>query len=260
MDRIKKAIRCIECENVLNTPIILPCNHSICKKHLNKRNIGKKLICAKCGIDHEIPANGFPLNEALCEIIDAQISSIDFGSIHKEAAESLDRLTREKKCVENLLSDPYSYVDYEIGQLKNQVHLKREQLKLKIDEEADKLLGKLDDYQTRCENLFGTEYYLIWKNELESNIYKFSFSLSCCKSKLNELKFDESKWRKITEESNKAIEAIVEGRKTMKNDMLLGKFKKYSNYVGLFEQISIDDLFTPRNRSPSTSNRNDNQR
>ena len=54
------------------------------------------------------------------------------------------------------------------------------------------------------------------------------------------------------------IEAIVEGRKNIKSDMLLGRFTKYSKYVDLFEQISIDDLFTPRNRSSKTSNRNDN--
>ena len=257
MDRILKAIKCIECENILETPIILPCNHSLCRKHLSKKNIGDKLRCAKCGINHEIPTNGFPINEALFEIIEAQISLIDFGSDHKEAVESLNRLTQAKQDVENLLNNPFSYACEEINQLKKQVRFKSEQLKLKIDEEAQKLLTKLNDCQSRCENSLTTDSYLTWKREFESNMEIFSSRISRCKSKLNELKCDKIKWKKITEECNKAIEELEEGKKAIRNDMMFKDFKKYSKYVDFFQQISIDDLFTPRNGSSNrTSNGN----
>ena len=165
MDKVLKAIKCPECKQLLETPVLLPCHHSICEKHVNEKKSGEKLICSKCGIDHEIPTNRFPLNEALCDIIEAQISSIDFGCFHKEATESCAKLRQNIKDMENLLNNPGDYTYDEIGQLKNLVHLKSEQLKLKIDEEAEKLLDNLNEYQSLCNNLLTNDLNLMWKRK-----------------------------------------------------------------------------------------------
>ena len=247
MENIKKAIKCYECNKVFETPVFLPCSHSICKKHINEKKSGGKLICSKCGFDHEIPSNGFPVNDALCEIIEAQISSIDFGSVHKEATESCAKLSQNLKDMENLLNNPAAYTYEEISQLKNRVHLKSEQLKLTIDEETQKLLNKLDDYQNRCENSLAEN--LTWKIKYESIKEIYSSILSYWKDDLNSLKFDESKWRKITEACNQSIKELDKRLKNFKNDLLLDEFKRFSHYVAFFEHIYIDHLFNSNDKA-----------
>lgn len=257
METILKAIQCSECNNVLESPVFLPCSHSICKKHTTEKKSRENLRCAKCGLDHEIPSNGFPLNEALYQIIDAQIGSIDFGCVHKEATESCGKLNRYIQDLENLLNNPSAYIHDEISQLKNQVNLKSEQLKLKIDEETEKLLVKLNDYQTRCENSINIELYLSKKAIYESRKKISSTCLSVWKSELNELKFDESKWKKIAEICNKSIEEFEKRIKAFKKDLLLDDFTNYSKDVDFFQQVSIDALFIrigPSNTSNQANN------
>ena len=249
MESIQKAIKCSECNKVLATPVFLPCSHSICKKHVTEKNRGDKLKCAKCGFDHEIPPNGFPVIEALCEIIEAKIGTIDLGSAYKEATESCVKFSRYVEEMEHLENDPKYYTYEEISKLKNRVHLKSEQLKLTIDKETEKLLDKLKEYQTRCDNSLTADSYLSGKRKrnFELNKETYSASLASWKSELNELKFDESKWKKITKECNKSIEVLEEGIKKLKKDLLLGDFTNYSKHVNFFEQISIDDLFVNHN-------------
>ena len=237
MNKIQKIIICSECNKVFETPIILPCNHSICHKHVNKKSIGDKFKCSKCGLDHEISANRFPLNEDLCEIIETQIAS---SSVHKEAVESVDNLNRMIEDVDNLINDPSSYFYEEISELKNRVNLKSEQLKLKIDEEKDKLLKKLDDYKTRCDsktplNLMYKKEYVLFKEWSSSRLFSYKS------------KFDESKLKQIIKACNESVRELGEEVKQFKSYMSK-KFMKYSNHVDFFEQISIDDLFI-RNES-----------
>ena len=86
----------------------------------------------------------------------------------------------------------------------------------------------------------------MWKRKYLFTKELCSTNLSSWNNELNEMKFDESKWKKITKECNKSIEVLGETLKKFKNELLLGKFKKYSNQVGFFQQISIDDLFESR--------------
>ena len=68
MDKISNAIKCVNCQLVLKSPVFLPCHHSVCKHHVQ---IDIPIICEKCGKTHDKPQEGFPDNESLAEIIAA---------------------------------------------------------------------------------------------------------------------------------------------------------------------------------------------
>lgn len=148
MDKVIKAIKCSKCQKTLESPVLLPCNHSICKKHVSEKNIKDTLKCPKCGVVHKIPRSGFLLNEALSELISAKIDSIDLGRVHKEANDSCDELNRFINIIDRLLTNPSGFTYEEINRLRNKVHIRSEEMKFKIDEETDNLLLKLDEYQT----------------------------------------------------------------------------------------------------------------
>lgn len=244
MDRISKAIKCVECKKILETPVLLPCHHSVCKKHASEaKNSGlDKLKCGECGVEHEIPVNEFPVIEALCEIIEAQIGSIDFGKAHKEATDSCNQLSQYIKKIEHLLNDPSAYIYEQVSELKNQVHTKSEQLKLKIDEETEKLLKKLSEYQNQCNSLLKSELYLSERNKHEATKNKFLTGLASNRDCLNELKFDEEKWTKITKKNKQAIGDLKHCLKELKS-LLLKDLNSYKNYTVFFQNINIDSLF-----------------
>ena len=81
MDRILNAMKCGFCHEMLESPVILPCSCNICNKHVSNQTNGV-ITCQKCGIEHQIPANGFQPNSALKVIIEAEIANLDFGSVH----------------------------------------------------------------------------------------------------------------------------------------------------------------------------------
>lgn len=246
MDKVLKTIKCAECKNTLETPLILPCQHSICKKHVTEKNSRDELKCPKCGIEHEIPANGFIVNEPLCEIIEAKVGSIDFGCVHKEAVDSCDKLDRIIQDSDILLTNSSDYIYDEISKLKNQVHLKRDQLKLKIDEITEDLLKKLNDYQIQCNSSLKTGICLNKRIKFESNKNGFRTYLSLWKRELNEIKVDENKWRQISQASNNAINKLVDSILSFKKNLLLRElFDSYKKQVDLFQQAYIETRFWP---------------
>lgn len=173
MNKILTAIKCANCQNNLEMPVFLPCSDSICKKHTNQNQ--ESVICHKCGIEHKIPKGGFPANKALAEIIETEIEKLDFGKTHHQAKESCKLFENELKELEVTLKDPSHYTDQKINDLKNKVQLKGEKLKLRIDQEMDKLFEALKEYERQSKTFLSTNEY---KNETAklSNELKISQS------------------------------------------------------------------------------------
>ena len=177
MNKILTAIKCANCQNNIETPVFLPCSDSICKKHTNQSN-QESVICHKCGIEHKIPKDGFPPNKALAEIIEAELEKLDFGKTHHQAKESCKLFENELKELEVTLNDPSHYTKQKINDLKNIVQLKGEELKLRIDQEMDKLFGTLEEYERQCKTFLST-------NEYQNETAKLSNELKISQSNLD---------------------------------------------------------------------------
>ena len=51
MDRIRNAIKCAICREILESPVFLPCSDPICTKHASNQTNGV-IRCEKCGVEH----------------------------------------------------------------------------------------------------------------------------------------------------------------------------------------------------------------
>lgn len=248
MDKVIKAIKCAKCQKTLESPVLLPCNHSICKKHVTEKNIKDTLKCPKCGVDHKVPSSGFLLNEALSELISAKIDSIDLGRVHKEAKDSCDELNRFINIIDRLLKNPSRFTYDEINRLRNRVHIRSEEIKLKIDEETDKLILKLDEYENRCRVSVTTDAYFNERSKFELCKDKGLTDLAWFKKELDEIKFDEVKWDVINRMSSEKVRELEATVKALKEELLLKEFNRYSSEVDRFERLDIDSLFGQLNR------------
>lgn len=128
-------IECSICKKILEQPVTLACNHTICKTHLNEK---ETIQCKICHIVHYIHGKAFPSN---------LLTEIDLGPEYKQASESL-------KCLKNLLgqykhakSDPELEIDRAFGDLRNKINLRREK-KMSMGKEGLELIVKIEN----CKN------------------------------------------------------------------------------------------------------------
>lgn len=156
MSKILNAIKCSNCQHILNSPLILPCNHSICKKHLSESD--ESICCGKCEKEHPIPKNGFQPNEALAEVVESEISRL---RCLEEADEANERIECEAMLreIENSLKNPASFIQDQINELRNEVKSKGAEHKLKLDQGMKIILAKLDKYEDQCKSEFSIHKY-----------------------------------------------------------------------------------------------------
>ena len=92
MESILNTIKCSICHEILELPVVLPCNETVCKKHVKD----DFFRCDKCGVEHQIPTNGFQPNIALQKLIEVGIAGLDFGSVYNEAKKSCESFERSR--------------------------------------------------------------------------------------------------------------------------------------------------------------------
>lgn len=184
MNKIQNAIKCWNCLQVLDSPVILPCFDSICKKHVNQSE-NSTIRCEKCGCEHNIPKDGFPTNKALAEIIESEIAEIDYGQDHNNAKKSCQLLADAIKDYKAILQDPSNFTRETIEELKKSTELKRDELKQRIDEEANKCIALLDNYEKGCNDY------------LESNEDQLENRFGELESEIENLQSDLDSWLEI---------------------------------------------------------------
>ena len=169
MESILTAIKCAICHEILESPVILPCSCNICYKHVSDHSIDV-IRCEICGVEHQIPANGFYPNKSLQMIIKTEIANLDFGKIHKEAKKSCESFENALKEIEGLLKDPFFYTHERISELKNIVQLKGEELKLIIDQEMKKIIDRLEEYEKESKEYLSSNEFKEESKRLENEL------------------------------------------------------------------------------------------
>jgi hypothetical protein len=244
MNKISNAIKCVNCKHILDTPVSLPCGHSICKKH--STGVKEPVLCYSCGVEHQLPRNGeFPQNLGLTEIIEAQIGSFDFGKEYHEAKQSCEQFDELLTKIEHTLNDPFHFTHDAIEYLKNVVQLKGEQMKHEIDMKMSSSFQKLDEYKNECKSKCKTIEYLQEATRLGQEKDANRKQLNEWLVTLNEFKFNDSVWKMIKNESEKKIESVQNELDRFKASSLLqnryGKFRvEIEEELGNFE---IDPAF-----------------
>lgn len=229
--------------SVLKLPVLLPCSHSVCQRHTLDST--GQITCGKCEHTHEIPKPGFPSNDAIAEVIEAQIEklSLGLGQTHQEARDSCAQLESAMLELENRLVQPDMFVYDEIEKLKNRVLLKSEELKLRIDDETTRLLERLDSQHEKCrrhliERQRGVEY----KNVQEA-LRKTRTSLVSWRDELNQIDFDEARWKRIKKSSDKLTSVVCEQTRVLEFDLSLSNFADVQSDIDHFQALSIDSVF-----------------
>jgi hypothetical protein len=150
METIELAIKFVECKCVLESPVLLPCSDSVCKKHI--KDGAKEYHCLACDIIHPVPNAGFLHNKGLTILVNQKIQKAKFSSQYEtafDAFKSVEKLVDEMKLLQKY---PHYFINKAIGEFKCETDIIRDEFKLATDDKADAIIKELDEYGQECKS------------------------------------------------------------------------------------------------------------
>lgn len=240
MNKISNALKCVNCQTILKAPVLLPCEHSICKHHLEKCE-NNEIECLECHEKHAIPEKvGFPFNRPLAEIIEAQIQTLIFGKNHQEAHQSCGQLEKLSAEVGKIVAAPTEYTENEIGLVKKVLEEKRTELKSKIDKEVDKMLRSLDDLGEKSKKNVDEDECKTRLAKLEELNEAVKTKLAEWQAALDQLSPDDEKWLRIKYESDAERKRLDEMLRGFKQVVLFNDFENIKQFIFIFRKINFE--------------------
>ena len=197
---------CKTCEEILNKPVILPCGESICQHHVDEmKTTNSEIKCDSCSESHAIPEKGFTSNKRLEALIENELNSLDLGEDYNYAYNQTLAFKSYIERFETTKKQPDMRIHDYISQLKNQIDLKREELKNEIDQKCLSMIEKLEEFEKECmANVDSVKSR--FDDKLDEKLKKWK---SKSEQFSNDLRsFESSKWKKVKEELESHIKEI----------------------------------------------------
>lgn len=236
MNKIQEAIKCLMCDQQLETPILLPCGHAICKKHnINTPNV----YCSEC--DKLFLSADFPQVHQLEDLIEkAKIASIDFGPQHQKAKHGCQMVRNCLNQISDFTNHTDAHIQQTISELRNRVLLKSEKFRNKIDNITEKLLSELKDYEANCLSNLNIFTTVCAKDRINLAKKPTETKLNSWLESLHKLKLDEQKWMKIEFESYQTVNEMNKQLEAYKDAVFMKSLAIKKSRIEYFEKIDID--------------------
>ena len=155
IDQVKNLFNCEQCSQLLVDPVTLPCGSSVCKSHLDEliektTKETNKFECELCKEKHYIPENGFAINKRFQSALDIKLNTLKLNPVYNECKKEINLAENSIEKIENLLKDPEHFIFEYFEELKRQVDLRRENLKLKLDNCSDEIITSIEITKENC--------------------------------------------------------------------------------------------------------------
>ena len=145
LEQLKALFKCQFCSELLVQPITLPCGISICDSHLDELSSDR---CQFCEEQH--PKNRYRVNQKLNKMIELQVNSIKLSPKFDACKENINKAKDLIDKIDLVSKDPDNFIHEYFEHLKRKVDIRREDLKLKIDDYSNEIVSKIDQTQKDC--------------------------------------------------------------------------------------------------------------
>jgi len=196
IDKIKNLFDCDLCHQVLVDPISFPCGNNVCKDHLDKlmKNISKdksSFQCEICQEEHFIPKSGFKVNKGLHHGLEIQLNTLKLTPIFDECKAVIKMARGRVTEIETLEKNSEGYIYEYFEDIKRQVDIRREDLKMEIDKYSDEVIQSIEGAQLN--------YIKISKqvNQISTNIEQSKNELDDYVKRFDTFEIDERKFEAI---------------------------------------------------------------
>lgn len=231
------------CNKLFINPILLPCKKNICKTHIDdlvkQQKNCTKFTCDLCKCEHDIPVNGFSINEQLlrmlnwhlkrendsnrskCNKFDSNESSTSTSSL--SSSRDFESINENNIQHSNNNTDEYIY-EY-ITNVRDKIDIERELLISKIDFISAEMIEKLNLYELECKSNIQKLNDLFIQNQayldsLESKSIEWE-------NELRRTNLDDQKAHIMMNDIYKHISENEDRFISLKNNILSGKHSNY---------------------------------
>lgn len=210
-------IECPICRCMLERPVVvLPCGHSVCKKHTIGSYLEKKLAvtCPVCLVEHEVPERGGFVPNSLAESLVARhFDELDFGADYKAASSWLSELRQLVEDLERIRERPDVRVKKVIEKMRNRISGTMERVKSNEFESkrGASLLAELNVYEKSCAGFVKSRRYA-FPNQTDNLIRPIKRDLDWWENEMNTFRRDVTRWRTI---QRQAIEKYLQLKQEM---------------------------------------------
>jgi hypothetical protein len=222
---VKNLLTCEFCSKTFESPVILPCGDTICRKDLRglfvKENEPNVIYCYFCSDEHHIPRQGFPANKIINALLAKNLQSLDLGHKYEKAKANLDLLSAKLNELDQITSGPSDYLASFFQNIQNDMEVSKDRAKIMIDSIYDKMTGDLDDFRTKCAARLKKEGLKSMSTIDENFVASSNQMLAKWHQELSSLVVDEKKWREIYLEADafeKKLEVYID---KVKSELLL---------------------------------------
>jgi hypothetical protein len=237
METIEEAIKCAECKRVLESPVLLPCSDSICKKHVKEG--ASEFHCLACDIIHPVPSRGFPVNKALSIMLERKIQNNKFSAEYNCAFDSFKNLEKKVDEVKLLQKDPHFFINKVIGELKCETDILRDEFKLAIDRKAEEIIKDLDEYEQECKSNLVSRDVAKKLEELTKTISGIKDELATWQETLRCFDAKEDALKLIKENGERYKNELQAKLNEYESDFLLTKLADYQQKLRSFCDIKL---------------------
>ena len=148
MQNLNEIITCKVCNKYLLNPVFLPCCKNVCQNHIIKQITESNQQFYKCGCcnqNHQVPQDGFNLNETLIDVINLNLHLDEKTRSAKMLLNDLDQVNND---IELINKDPENFIYSYFSNEKNKIDLKRDTLISRINDISDEMINKIKKMET----------------------------------------------------------------------------------------------------------------
>ena len=155
IDQVKNLFDCKQCNQLLVDPVTLLCGYSVCKRHIDEllesnSKESNTFLCKLCDDEHCIPKKGFAINKSIQSALDIKLNTLKLNPVYEECKSEINYAKNNIQKIENLEKDPENYSFEYFEELKRQVDLRREKLKLELDNYSDEIIQSIESAKENC--------------------------------------------------------------------------------------------------------------
>ena len=238
VEKIKNSLDCDVCKQLLVDPMVMSCGKFFCKSHLtellmnNTSNRKNTFICGICLEEHFIPNNGFVVNDRLQELVDLQLNKLKPSAMFEECKKELENAKENVVKIELLEKNAENYIYDYFENIKRQVVIRRDGLKIEIDNYSNQIIKSVELNQKNFIKLSKEV------NKITENINKLKKEFNELNAQFDTLEFNDKKFEDI-----KASVAVVNREFNKIPAVYQESLTGNKDYTFDFKESQIEDIF-----------------
>jgi hypothetical protein len=249
-EKIDSILICKICDNKMVDPRLLPCGMSVCHRCVDiiAETDKKKIKCQNCAKIHEIPDEGFYINQIVIEMLKCEAKEVLQSNQIVEFKKLLETLNGTKQAIESTMESGDAKIRDHCDKVRNDMQLAIEQAHAKLDEFHKDFMEEIDNHEKECQ----AKFKLIRQNkvDIDKALRESNELLSKSNRLLNQFKIDQTQLSTLFESAHllqtklEQIKDVIQ--REMFNESLL-KFEKQksfdSNVIGKIVKQNIELYF-----------------